>query len=297
MTNASSIRSNFERNKNLKALGYTILICALIFLAFYLVHWAQPQTPPPVTDGGIEVNLGNSETGSGDVAPEMPGDPSKIAATTDNIASPISAPNSQSQQINADPNETNDVPTINNPTTKPTFVKPVNNTSKTTKKVLPNAMLPIAVPTPKAAMGKYAGGNGTGGNGADSYNGVTSQGNTGGKGDQGSTNGNPNGDSYKGNAAAGGSGVRIRDGLKGRRINKFPNFQDDFNEPGKVAVDITVDNAGNVTSTSINPKGTTTTNQNMRNIALKKARELKLTAGEIDGETGTIVFNFKLRGE
>ncbi len=297
MTNPSAIQTNFERNKNLKAAGITILICALLFIVFYWIHWQEPQTPPPIADTGIEVNLGNSETGSGDVAPQLPGDPSKDAAANINISPSPSQANTQNQQINADPNETNDVPTINNPTTKTVVTKP-NNTPQNVARKTSNATIPTPpAPKPKAEMGKYTGGNGTGGNGADSYNGVTNQGIAGGKGDQGSPNGNPNSDSYTGNSAAGKSGVSIRSGFKGRHINKFPSFQDDFNDPGKVAVDITVDNAGNVIGASINPRGTTTTNPNMRNIALKKAKELKLTAGEIDGEIGTIVFNFKLRGE
>ena len=124
-------------------------------------------------------------------------------------------------------------------------------------------------------MGKYAGGNGPGGTGADTYNGVNNQGISGGKGDQGSPNGNPNGDSYKGNSSTG-KGVSIIKGLKNRKINKYPSFEDDFNEPGKVAVDITVDNAGNVTDATINPKGTTTPNRSMWKIAIKKAKELSL---------------------
>jgi len=296
MTNASAIQANFERNKNLKATGITILICAILFIVFYWIHWQEPQTPPPIADTGIEVNLGNSETGSGDVAPQLPGDPSKDAAANDNTA-PSSQPNTQNQQINTDPNETDDAPAINNPTTKTVATKPNNIAPAVVRRTSKVTIPAPPAPKPKAEMGKYTGGNGTGGNGADSYNGVTNQGIAGGKGDQGSPNGNPNSDSYTGNAAAGKSGISIRSGFKGRHINKFPSFQDDFNDPGKVAVDITVDNAGNVIGASINPRGTTTTNPNMRNIALKKAKELKLTAGEIDGETGTIVFNFKLRGE
>ena len=298
MTNDSLIQANFERNKNLKAAGITILICALLFIVFYWIHWAQPQTPPPIADTGIEVNLGNSETGLGDVAPQLLGDPSKDAAANDNSAAPISMPNAQNEQINADPNETNDVPPINNPTTKVTPSTPKNTLSVEARKIAPVTTPTPPVPKPRAQMGKYAGGNGSGGNGADSYNGVTNQGIAGGKGDQGSPNGNPNSDSYQGNAAAGKSGgVSIRTGLKGRRINKYPNFEDNFNEPGKVAVDITVDNAGNVTAANINPKGTTTPNKNMWAIALKKAKQLKLNPATDDLESGTILFSFKLRGE
>ena len=297
MATYSSAQTNFERQKNAKAAALTILICALLFIVFYWIHWAQPQTPPPVADAGIEVNLGNSETGLGDVAPHLPGDPAKDAAANDNAAAPISLPAAQNQQINADPNETNDVPVINNPTIKVIPATPKKTPAVEVKKTSTATIATPTVPKPRAQMGKNGGGNSNGGNGADSYNGVSNQGIAGGKGDQGNSNGNPNSDSYKGNAAAGKSGVSIRAGLHGRKINKYPNFEDDFNEPGKVAVDITVDNAGNVTGASINPKGTTTTNPHMRQIALNKAKQLKLTTGEIDGETGTILFSFKLRGE
>ena len=67
-------------------------------------------------------------------------------------------------------------------------------------------------------------------------------------------------------------------------------FEDDFNENAKVAVDITVDKTGNVTMAVVNQRGTTTTNQNVRNIALRKARSLKLNSGNTDDQTGTLVY-------
>lgn len=49
-------------------------------------------------------------------------------------------------------------------------------------------------------------------------------------------------------------------------------------------------------SAVVNPRGTTTTNGNIRSIATRKAMQLKLNAGEEDEQTGTILFDFKLRG-
>ena len=63
----------------------------------------------------------------------------------------------------------------------------------------------------------------------------------------------------------------------------------------KVAIDITVNKSGRVIAAVINPKGTTTTNQRIRNIAIQKAKTLQLNAGNTDEQTGTLVFNFKLR--
>jgi TonB family protein len=111
-------------------------------------------------------------------------------------------------------------------------------------------------------------------------------------------NGNPNSDSYTGNGGNGsGNGVFVSRGLQGRKINRFPSFKDDFSENAKVAVDIKVDNNGNVTSATIQPRGTTTGNANLKNIALKKARQLKFTADE-DGsieQMGTIIFSFRVK--
>jgi len=287
--------AQFERSKNLKASGITLLCCALLFIVFFFIHWTVPQTPKPILDEGIEVNLGNSETGLGDIAPAVPGEPATETVISDNTPSPQTSLPSQENNITPAENSEEDEPVISKPI-KP-IIKPTtkNTNTPTTKNIKPAETTTPTPPKPKATMAKYNGSNGNGGNNADSYNGVKNQGIAGGNGDQGKPNGNPNSDSYTGNAASGNSGVSIRSGLKGRKITKLPSFEDEFNEPAKVAVDILVDANGTVTNATINPKGTTTTNQNIRGIALKKARQLKLNAATNDEESGTIVFNFKLR--
>ncbi|MFL9484788.1 hypothetical protein ACI6Q2_18535 [Chitinophagaceae bacterium LWZ2-11] len=296
MNNYPHMEATFEKNKNLKALLITLFICGLLFLLFFAMKWTLPQEPPPVVDEGIEVNLGNSETGLGDVAPQVPGDPSPTDQQQ-TVPPPTAKAEPQQQNITADENETADVPPI--PKTEKVVTKHIaTNAPKTPAKKVAPILKPTPTPPPpkpRAQMGKYTGGTGNGGNGADTYNGVTNQGIAGGNGDQGKPNGNPNSDSYTGNGGTGKSGVSIRNGLSGRKFSRYPSFEDEFNEPAKVAVDISVDATGKVTDATINPKGTTTTNPNIRAIALRKARELKLTAGA-DDDQGTIVFNFKLRG-
>ncbi len=301
MTNYQSMAASFEKEKNIKASAYTGTICILLFLLFFLLQWTLPQIPAPIFGEGIEVNLGNSETGLGNVAPQIPGGPS---LTEDTRTAPPKTTQEATQQpkINTDEYADGDAPTVNKEKAK-AATKPVINPAPAVKKTMPAAVTnpTPAPPKPKAV---FKGGTSTtsSGNKADSYNGVKNQGIAGGKGDQGNPNGSPNSDSYKGNAASGNggnggnSGVSIRSGLDGRRITKLPSFEDDFNENAKVAVDITVDKAGNVTMAIVNQRGTTTTNQNVRNIALRKARSLKLNSGNTDEQTGTLVFNFKLRG-
>ena len=293
MNSYANMHAQFEREKNLQATAYTVLICAALFFLFFFLQWTLPQIPPPVLDEGIEVNLGNSETGLGDIAPQLPGTPSNADQT--NVSPPPSSAAVQPKQnITADENGDEE---INNATKviKPEIKnKPLTNTT-VVKKHSENT---VAAPAPKPVVPKalYKGGttNGNGGNNADSYNGVKDQGIAGGKGDQGNPNGNPNSDSYTGNGGTGKSGVSIRSGLDGRRFSHFPSFQDEFNENAKVAVDITVDKAGNVINENLNLNGTTTTNTAIRNIALKKAKQLKLNAGNDEEQAGTIVFNFKV---
>jgi hypothetical protein len=303
MNNNVQMHATFERDKNLKALGYTALICGAIFFLFYTMQWSLPQIPPPLADEGIEVNLGNSETGLGDIAPQLPGSPS--ASNETNVTPPpASKTNSQQQNIATDDNNTDaDAPVINKTVKSAVKNTPVaTNTAANPRRPVTTTMANPS-PKPPSAKAVYKGGTtaGNGGNNADSYKGVMNQGIAGGKGDQGNPNGNPNSDSYTGNASSGhgrgsgSGGVSIRSGLGGRRFTHFPSFEDDFNEPAKVAVDITVDQNGTVQEASINPHGTTTANQNIRAIALRKAKLLKLNAGKENLQSGTIVFNFRLK--
>jgi len=272
----------FEKEKNIKAGLITALFCLLLFFIFFFLNWELPQIPTPSFGEGIEVNLGNSETGLGTEAPQVPGE---AATETDNSKSTPPAQVEASNPIQTDANETNEAAAV------------VTKTVKKQNTITPPVQAP---PKPKALFGGGASTT-TSGNNADSYNGKTDQGIAGGKGDQGKINGNPNSDSYTGNGGNGtggpagaGGGVSIRSGLDGRRIAKLPSFEDDFNENAKVAVDIVVDNNGQVISATVNPRGTTTTNANIRNIAIKKAKTLRLNAGNDTEQKGTIVFSFKI---
>ena len=88
MSNYANMTINFEKEKNIKASAITVAVCGLLFLLFFFLQWSLPQIPQPDYGEGIEVNLGNSETGLGDIAPQIPGEP---AATEDVKTSPVAA--------------------------------------------------------------------------------------------------------------------------------------------------------------------------------------------------------------
>ncbi len=278
---------DFERNKNIKALAYTIGVTGALFLFFILMNWSIPLTPPQPVDTGVEVNLGNSDQGLGDVPPQIPGEPAEQQQTNFN------PPPSQQAQAETEPdvaeNNEKDAPVIHT-APKPEKKKetaPVNNKNKkTVAKTVTNPK--PAPPKPKAV---YAGGKsaGSSGNNADSYNNSHNQGVAGGNGDQGKPNGNPNSDSYTGNGGTGSAGISITNGLQGRHIASTARFQDAYKYGGKVSVDITVDENGTVTSAKVKPGSPFA---DLNSIAEKRARQLKFNKGNAP-QTGTITIVFQ----
>lgn len=284
----------FEKEKNMKAGGYTIVVLSVIITLLLIISWKSPLPEEPLLDEGIEVNLGNSETGLGDIPPMVPGDPAPEAGDPVASAPPSSPPAPDpvtTEEDNNDP-EAVDIPrkqAVTTPKPKPVTNQTVQNTKP---KPLPPAPAP---PKAKAQMGSYAGAQGTGGNSQDAFNNVRNQGIAGGPGDQGKANGNINSDNYTGNGGTGNSGVAITKGLTGRRITAFPTFEDDFNENAKIAMNLKVDENGRVLSAEYSAAGSTSSSTKLKEIARRKALQLKFNAGESES-IGTVVFNFRLKG-
>lgn len=289
------MNDHFEAQKNMKASGYTALICGLLLVVLLFVKWTLPEIPPPPMEEGIEVNLGNSDQGLGTNQPFLPGKPSPSdrQAYTPPKASVVK--NDDVKDVETDDKDP-DAPAI----VKPTVTKP-NATKVPEKEVVKNTPVknsePVSTPTPPApkpkAVFKGVNGSGTGGNEADSYKKGGNEGIAGGSGDQGRPGGDPDSKNYSGPGGSGNSGVSISRGLQGRRITGLPSFEDDFNENAKIAVDIKVDENGRVISATYQPRGSTTSNASLKAIAIRKAGQVKFNSG---GESaGTLIFNFKLR--
>ncbi len=285
MSNIKHIHQQFEKEKNLKALGLTIFISISLFLFLFLAAWVIPQTPIPAADEGIEVNLGNIDQGIGDIPPQVPGEPSVKQETNDNPSNIIKA-SAETQPEVAENNE-RDAPVI--PTSsKPKVKQSPSNTANTDSKTTTNKPVVNTTPKPKAV---YAGGKNTdnGGNNADSYNKIRNQGRAGGSGDQGKPNGNPNSDNYTGNGGTGNGGINISSGLSGRKISSSTRFEDAYKYGGKVLVSVTVDENGTVISASLY-QGSAFTDINK--IAIKRAQQIKFSKGNTV-QSGVITIKFE----
>jgi hypothetical protein len=291
-----------ETQKNIRAGTITGVICGLLLMMFFLISWSIPVPEVPPVEEGIEVNLGNSDEGLGTEAPMIPGPP---AADLQEVNTP---PKTQVTE----PKEAKEVATDDNDKEAPDVAVPKPLTPKKESPNIPkkeNTVTvkatnpkPQVVENPKPAVKKpvavYKGGDGsgTGGNNADTWNNSKNQGIAGGKGDQGKPGGNPDSDSYDGKGGTGKSPVDIKQGLQGRKFSKMPSFEDEFNENAKVAVDVKVDGSGNVVSATYQPRGSTTSDGGMRDIAIRKAKLIKFNASASGEESiGTLIFNFRLK--
>ncbi len=254
---------SFKNRKTTIAAFVTVALHALILL--FLIWMILTPPDPPYTDsaGGVSVNFGTDETGSGE----------EQQTTLTPIQADFSPPPSEAQQQVAPEEEdvtTQDLeeaPVINKETktvpkakpvetnvTKPVVNKKTDNSTSTNttkesvatpeQKVDANAMFK------KGAYGNPNNSKGDGTGGA--------------QGDQGKPSGDPNSKNY----LSGEDGVGMGPGkgdfrgvsLKGRRSTSLPAPKY-CNEKGNVIIDITVDRNGNVTDAKYHREGSTITDQ------------------------------------
>jgi len=281
---------NKENNQNrIKALSATIVFHAALLLLFFLVSFTQPQTATPVQlDEGIEVNLGNSDIGFGDIQPLAPGEPAPDALSDNSTPTPSEEQENTETETETAENENTETPVIHKPETKnkpvikktETVTKPVNQNTKTNTPI--NNPVSNPDPKPKAV---FKGGNGTGGNNADDYNNSQNQGIAGGKGDQGKQGGDPNSDNYNGNGGSGNGGPSV---IKGnRKITKAGSFTGDLPK-ATILASVSVDANGNGTFLKIE-KGSTSFD-NAYAVAIKNY--LPRISFNKSAETSTVTVKF-----
>ena len=289
----------FESKKNIKAGSYTAMVCALVLVIFFFVKWGMPPLPEPPIEEGIEVNLGNSDIGSGKDQPFEPGEPAPASPQTAYVPPKAEPAKEDVKDIETDDKD-EDAPVVK----KPPIAKP-EATKVPEKEVVKSKPVkhpvPVETPAPPAprakAVFKGVNGNGTGGNEATTYKRGAGEGIAGGKGDQGQPGGNPDSKNYTG-GGRGNSGIAIKSGLSGRTFVRVYSYTDDFNENATVAVDMKVDQGGNVISASYQPRGSTTSEAFFKEKAIEIVRKSKLNANPNGPEeqTGTVLVKFKVRG-
>lgn len=252
-----------ERKSRIAALAGTIVFHAIMLVVLLLLAFHTPLPLPG--EEGVEVNLGYSDEGMGDIQPEIP------------ALAPKAAP--QPKQAKADDEFV---------TEKSEEAPAITKEKKKTIKPVPVVKPTPAVETPKEPVvnqkALYPGKSTTTSPGGN-------QGVTGKPGDQGNPNGTPGSPNYTG---GGGKGNGISFDLGGRGSRSLPKPTYNSPEQGKIVVSIKVNREGRVTYASAGAKGTTISEINLRQQAESAARKT-LFAADADApeeQRGTITYVF-----
>jgi len=276
--------TEFERQKNIKALSITAGIAGALLLIFIFVRWSLPSKETPIVEQFVEivlpeeppvddVNLGNNDVGSGNVQPIVTGTPSSEPVSQE--VAPSRGPNVAQQTRDVETDDRADGPPVTKPNNPRLDARDINNNANTQTNSAPQPQLR------RGAQMTSTRGSGNGGNtDLPGYNRPGSQGPGDGPGDKGMQNGNPNGTRYL-----------------GVRVVSIPaqSFEDDFNEGGTIALDIVVDGGGKLVSASYQINGSSLPRSSKQyNIALKRAREIKYPQYE-GGFKQKLSFNFSVK--
>jgi len=263
---ASSFESeerSFKTRKTSLAAFVTIALHALILL--FLIWFILTPPDPPYTDsaGGVTVNFGTVDEGSGD---EQPMTLTPIQADFTPAPSKASEPAPAKEDVATqdledapviEKSETQKPKTETKTNTKTENTKPKTEEAPPAPKADPNALF-----TKKGAGGKPNNSNGDG---------------TGTKpGDQGKPSGDPNSKSYLDSEGGKGSGPGKGDlkggvSLKGRKSTALPAPKF-CSATGNVIIDITVDRNGTVVDAKYHRDGSTITDNCSIENAKKAAR-------------------------
>jgi len=123
----------------------------------------------------------------------------------------------------------------------------------------------------------------------------TSEGVAGGPGNQGSPTGSVDSQNRGEGGGLGDSGISYS--LEGRGVQKLPRPKYNYQEGGRVVVEVSVDRSGKVTQATAGIKGSTTLNENLLRVAREAALETRFDP-KPDAppvQKGSITYNFILK--
>jgi colicin import membrane protein len=280
-----------------KGIAGTIIIHAVLILLLVLVGFSVP--PPPETEEGILVNFGSGETGSGLIEPSTPVTESRATPPP-----PVKAATEQSEEplLTQDNEEAPEVKKVDPAAEKKRLEKieadrKIKEEREAEKKRIAEEELErkrveaeqkrqedIINRTKNAlANSRNAGTN------------STSEGITGGQGNQGSVNGSVDSKTRGEGSGLGDNGISYD--LQGRGFQSLPPPKYDYQGEGKVVVEVSVNRDGMVIQAVPGTKGSTTLDEYLLKVAKEAALKARFKA-KPDApviQKGTITYNFILK--
>lgn len=288
-----------KRNQAISAVVSVGFHTALILLMLYMTL-STPIPPYPEGGGGegsgVEINLGTSETGLGNIQPEelnIPREDPPAPASSNAPEKLLTQDMEDDNAIEASPKKevkkakpnVNEAPVTKKPTQavaeKQVEKKPVVN---------PNALYKPRTYSQGVAQGSGDQGKPGGSPTAPAYTGQGKGGDGSGEGAGGGTGGGI------GSGKGKGIGPGVSYDLGGRSYLSLPKPEYNSQAEGVVVVEITVDKDGKVISANPGYKGSTTLNVNLMQLAREAALNARfepLPGTQV--QKGTITYRFRLQ--
>jgi len=248
-----------ERQRNTVAAAGTVIFLGLLWILLLLFSLSRPYPPPP--EYGVEVNLGTSLDGMGDIQPDIPSEASQA------VSRPQAADDHLATQDNSEvalPTS----PTRREPRPTPTPDPTPQPEQPQQPQINQNALFPPRNPT--------QGGN---------------EGTTGRPGDQGQPDGSREGTAHSG---VPGSGGGVSFSLSGRQANNLAVPEYNSPDQGTVVVRIWVNANGTVIRAEAGQRGTTVNDRNLWRTAEAAAMRSSFTPDRNapEQQVGTITYRF-----
>jgi len=255
---------NIDKDRRRGIIGTIVFHLAVIIILFF-VTMSPPDPPRP--EIGMEVNLGYSDQGMGNVQPPKPVD------------------RSTPKPVKAQPKKDNVV-------TQNTEESVKLDDSKTKVKEQPKEIVKEKEKEPEKEPEKVVNQDFVFKKKKKSTNGGN-EGITGKPGDQGKPDGKPDATSYVG---AGGNGNGISFSLSGRAAKNLAKPTNNSSEQGTVVIKIWVDRSGKVINARMQVSGTNTSSSNLQRLAIEAALKARFNTNPdaTEVQTGTITYKFVL---
>ena len=254
-------RTPEEKKDSLISAAVTLVLAALIVILCAFIGLKYPD--PPIPEEGVEVNLGNSDLGLGEVEP---------SDNSENMSQATQPAPSTGERVATQSHSDAAIKTAENNTQANTTTTPTT-TPQTEQKE-----------QPQINQRALFSGNKNSAKGG-------SQGVTSGTGNQGKEGGDPNSKRYDGTPGNGGAGYS----LKGRSAAALPKPTYNSQKEGKIIVKIWVNRDGTVKQAEAPQQGSTITEtslvQQAREAALKARFSADPNATELQVGTITYVFH------
>ena len=257
------------KNKNKRqSFIASVIFHALLMIVFVFYGLSMPDPMPEEIALSVQLDLGNTDMGSGDEQPQSTEEPEEVEPKEQEVVEEVTS--------TPDPIATQDEPSSYEVVKPIEQQKPKEQPKEKPKPELDSRLKNVIKSNPfQSAKDNTSEGQGSSNQAGD--------------------HGKPDGVDG-GTSLTGGPNKGVRGNLAGRSFQGAPRIQSDLQESGKIVINIIVDRQGNVVRATPGGRGTTITNAALTARVLESARKAKFSPSEnaATEQPGTLEYIFIL---